>query len=166
MNMFTKTFMRSLAAAMLAVGLALPAYAHHDGEIFEQAGIQVSHAWTVETSAKAHAVEVYMTLENTGDRPVVLTGAEIDFAAPGVFQAQTIDSSGTLKTTEVARVEIAPGQSVTMQPGGLRLVFNDVKRVLHAGDHFHAHLDFAGVGEMEIEVDVEHSDEHDHGGVS
>ncbi len=144
-----------LIAAAFAVAAVMPATAHHDGEQFRKAGISVSHAWTGETGAMAHAIEVYMTIKNIGAEPVTLTGAEIDFAQPGVFQAQAVGDDGTLRTREVATVEIAAGQSVTMQPGGLRIVFNDVQRRLFAGDHFHAHLQFAEIGELEIEVEVE-----------
>lgn len=149
-----------LIAAALALVAAWPATAHHDGDLYAQDNVRVSHAWTADTASMAHAIEVYMTIENTGDAPVTLTGAEVDFARPGVFQAQAVGSDGTLRTTDVKAIEIAPGQSVTMQPGGLRIVFNDVQRVLNAGDHFHAHLQFAEAGELEIEVTVEAPDDH------
>ncbi len=144
-----------LIAAAFALAAVMPATAHHDGEQYRKGDISVSHAWTGATADMAHAIEVYMTIENNGSEPVTLTGAEIEFAQPAVFQAQAVGDDGTLRTREVANVEIAAGQSVTMQPGGLRIVFNDVQRRLFAGDHFHAHLQFAGIGEVEIEVEVE-----------
>jgi len=149
-----------LIAAVFAVVAVMPASAHHDGEQYRTGNVSISHAWTGETGAMAHAIEVYMTIQNNGSEPVTLTGAEIDFAQPAVFQAQVVGEDGGLRTREVATVEIAPGQSVTMQPGGLRLVFNDVQRRLFAGDHFHAHLQFANIGELEIEVEVEQADEN------
>lgn len=157
-----------LIAAVLAIVAVVPATAHHDGEQFSKSNISVSHAWTGETGTMAHAIEIYMTIQNNGADAVTLTGAEIDFARAGVFQAQVVGEDGTLRTREVATVEVAAGQSVTMQPGGLRMVFNDVKRTLRAGDHFRAHLQFAEIGELEIEVEVEKLDdderEHDDDG--
>ena len=155
---------KAILAAALALVATLPATAHHDGDIYATENVKVSHAWTEETAEMAHAIDVYMTIENTGEEPITLTGAHVDFAKAGVFQAQVVDDDGTLRTREVKQIEIAPGQSVTMQPGGLHIVFNDVQRTLHAGDHFHAHLEFAEAGELEIEVEVEgHEDEdHDH----
>jgi hypothetical protein len=153
-----------LIAVTFAILAAMPATAHHDGEQFSKSNVAVSHAWTGETGTMAHAIEVYMTIQNNGSEAVTLTGAEVDFAQPGVFQAQVVGEDGTLRTREVATVEVRAGQSVTMQPGGLRNVFNDVQRTLRAGDHFHAHLEFAEIGELEIEVEVEKvgEDEHDH----
>ncbi|MFP4537148.1 MAG: copper chaperone PCu(A)C [Dichotomicrobium sp.] len=150
---------------ILALATSLPATAHHDGEQYRKSKVSVSHAWTGETGAMAHAIEVYLTIQNDGSEPITLTKAEIDFAQPGVFQAQVVSEDGTLRSREVSTVEIAAGQSVTMQPGGLRIVFNDVQKALHAGDHFHAHLEFAEIGELEVEVKVEDTgdgEEHDH----
>jgi copper(I)-binding protein len=148
-----------LVAAAFALATVVPATAHHDGEQYRKGNISVSHAWTGSTAEMAHAIEVYMTIENKGPEALTLTGAEVDFAQPGVFQAQVVSADGALRTRETGAVEIAAGQSVTMQPGGLRIVFNDVQRRLFAGDHFHAHLQFAEIGEVEIEVEVEKIDE-------
>ncbi|ETX13706.1 hypothetical protein OCH239_08850 [Roseivivax halodurans JCM 10272] len=156
-------FMRTIAAASAALLLAIPVTAHHDGEAARDSGIVVSHAYTIEAGATAHSIDVFVTIENTTDTPAVLTAAEVDFAEPGVFQAPSVDDSGKMSIREIAALEIAPGQMLTMQPGGIHIVFHDVQERVEAGDHFHAHLEFEGVGEIEIEVEVEHADEeHDH----
>ncbi|ETX28460.1 copper chaperone PCu(A)C [Roseivivax isoporae] len=155
-------FRRTFLAAALAAGTVMPVSAHHDGDTFANAGITVSHAYTVAGSATAHAIEVFVTIENASDTAVTLTAAEIDFAAPGVFQAPTVDDQGVLAVRDIAAVEIAAGQTLTMQPGGIHIVFNDVQQPLAPGDHFHAHLDFADLGEIEIEVEVERADEQEH----
>jgi periplasmic copper chaperone A len=65
--------------------------------------------------------------------------------------------------TEVPAIEIAPGQTVTFQPGGIRIVLPNVQRHYSEGDHFHMMLEFETAGEIEIEVDVEAQDhDHDH----
>ena len=146
-----------LAASTLAAAAAWPVTAHHDGDTAVLGNISISHAWTAETASMAHAVEVYVTVENTGREPVTLTGAGVDFAAPGVFQAPAVRSDGTMSTSDISAVEVGAGQTITMQPGGLHIVFNDVQDILSAGKHFHARLEFAEAGEVEIEVLVEPS---------
>jgi hypothetical protein len=146
---------QSLVALGLAGLLAGTALAHHDGDIFAAGDIRVSHAWTGETSAKAHAVEVYLTIANTGQTADRLLAAEAHFAEPAVFQAQILAGDGSLTTEEVVSVEIAAGQQITFQPGGLRIVLNDVQQSLMAGDHFHLELTFAKAGTLEIDVEVE-----------
>lgn len=148
-------FRRSFLAATLAAAAALPAIAHHDGDQYGAGQVVVSHAHTVAVSGTAHAIDVFVTIENTGETPVTLTGAEVDFAAPGVFQAPSVAEDGTMSIREVSQVEIAPGQTITMQPGGLHIVFNDVQQPVEAGAHFHAHLLFADMPEVEVDVEVE-----------
>jgi len=157
--------MKTLHALALALALgtapgiaaltASPATAHHDGDVVQRAGVSVGHAWTAEPAAMSHAVEVYLTIENTGREAVRLTGATTSFSAPGVFQALVVGADGAASVREVPAVVVQPGQTVTFQPGGLRIVLNDVKRALGAGRHFDLDLEFAGVGEIEIDVEVE-----------
>lgn len=153
--MFTRTIM----TATTAIAMALPVAAHHDEAGFVQAGITVSHVHTVATGDMSHAIDLYMTIENDGEEAVTLTGAHVDFAQDGVFQAPVVGDDGTMSVREISAIEIAPGQSVTLQPGGAHVVFNDVQESFAAGDHFHAGLSFADLGEMEIEVEVERADE-------
>ncbi|SLN73389.1 hypothetical protein ROJ8625_03926 [Roseivivax jejudonensis] len=157
-------FQRTLFATAIAAASVMPAFAHHDGDTASTSGIVVSHAHTVEVSATAHSMDVFLTIENTSDVAVTLTGASVDFAADGVFQAPSVDDSGKMSVREVTALEIAPGQVLTMQPSGVHVVFHDVKRAFEAGEHFHADLTFEDVGTLEIEVEVEAGDhdlEHD-----
>jgi len=155
-------FHHAVRAAAVLAALVMPAVAHHAGDSFSLNGIVISHAHTVEVSATAHSMDVFLTIENTTDQPVTLTGASVDFAAAGVFQAPSVNDSGTMSIKEVKALEIAPGQTLTMQPSGVHIVFHDVKRSYQEGDHFHATLMFGDSGEVEIEVEVEHSDDEDH----
>lgn len=151
----------ALRATALAALLAAPALAHHAGDVFEAGEIQVSHAWTVATGQTAHAIEVFLTIDNRGAEPDRLIGATTRFSAPAVFQAPIVGGDGTLSVTEVPAIEIAPGQQVTFQPGGIRIVLGNVQRHFAEGDHFHMILEFEKAGEIEIDVDVEAQD-HDH----
>ena len=109
----------------------------------------------------AHAVEVYVTMWNEGESPDKLIGAEVPFADDAVIQAQSVNDDGALKMRDLKSVALQPDQAITMHPQGIRLVFNDVQRVLRAGDSFHAHLEFADAGEIEIEITVMAPDQAD-----
>jgi len=154
----------TLIAAATAVGLvaAVPAIAHHAGEMSQAGDIRVSHAWTEETSAMAHAVEVYLTVENTGAAADRLIGATTGFTEPGVFQAAVIGADGAAEVREVPAVTIEPGQSITFQPGGIHIVLNDVQQALMAGDHFDMTLEFETAGTLAVEVEIEEPHDHDH----
>ena len=141
------------AAAMIAAPLAVSA--HHDGDRFVAETVAVSHVWTEETGLMAHGVEVYLTVENLGEEAVRLIGATTGFTAPGVFQAPVLGEGGALAIRDVPAIEIAPGQTVAFQPGGLRVSFQNVQRAHDAGDHFHMTLEFEELGALEVEVEVE-----------
>lgn len=149
-----------LAAALVVLPFA--ATAHHVGEVWQAGSITVSHAWTEETGAMAHGIEVYLTIGNSGEEPDRLIAAETDFTEAGVFQASILDDDGSLIIKEVPAIQIAAGQALTMQPGGVHIVLQDVKRHLEGGEHFDMTLTFANAGTIEIEVEVEHGEDHDH----
>lgn len=158
-----KAALAFVAALLFA---AAGAAAHHAGERFQVGEIVVSHAWTNETTATADTAAVYLTLENLGEAADRLVAAEASFAGPAVFQAQILGADGVLRTAEVPAVEIAAGQRLTFQPGGIHIVLPDISRQLRGGDHFHLTLTFAEAGKVEIDVaiegDHEHDDDHDH----
>ena len=153
--------MKSLRTALAAALLASPfaAAAHHDGDVVQLSQIAVSHAWTEETGDMAHGVDVFLTIANEGEAPVRLIAADTGFTEPGVFQTPVVAEDGALAIREVPAIEIAPGQTITFQPGGLRISLGNAQRVHDAGDHFHMTLEFEGAGEMEIDVEVERRDD-------
>lgn len=141
-------------AAML---VATPATAHHDEEVFRRGGLIVSHLWSPQTSARSDAVEVFITISNTEETPERLLSVSTPFTADGRFQALVV-VDGILRITEVPAIEIAPGQTITLQRGAATLILADVKRPLTAGTHFEMTLKFAKAGELEVEVEIEPTD--------
>jgi copper(I)-binding protein len=150
---------RILGIALVA-GLATSALAHHDGEVVAAGDLLVSHGWTYEVAATAHAVDVYVTIDNQGDAADRLIAAAVGFADAVEIQAPVLDD-GVLKTTTVQAVEIAPGQVLTFQPGGLHLVLQSVQRTFAHGQHFDLTLTFEKAGTVAIEIEIEDQGEHD-----
>ena len=151
-----------LLGLTLAAAMATSALAHHAGEVVKAGDLLVSHAWTYEVAAMAHAVDVYLTVDNEGDAPDRLIAASVDFADKVEIQAPVVED-GVLKTTTVQAVEIAQGQALTFQPGGIHLVLQSVQRIFEHGQHFDLALTFEKAGTVEVEVEIEEPDhEHDH----
>ncbi len=157
---------RLLAAAIVAATAVTTGYAHHDGDRFKVGDLMVSHAYTYENAATAHATRVYLTIENVGAEGDRLTGASVDFATRVLFEGQAIDAEGTLAVTEINAVSIAPGQTLTFQPGAIWIELEGVKRTFEHGEHFYMTLTFETAGTVEIEVEIEEvpngHDDHDH----
>lgn len=152
--------MRNILGAALAVSLlAAPALAHHDEEVFSRAGIMVSHLWTAQTGATSDSIDVFLTIANTGAEPDRLVAASTSFTAAGRFQAPML-IDGALRVVDAPAIEIAPGQTLSFQRGGITLVLGDVKRELRAGGHFHMDLVFEKAGRIRVDVEIEAAD-HD-----
>jgi periplasmic copper chaperone A len=158
---------RSLKVAAATVLFTVPvaANAHHDGEVSRLGDVVVSHAWTEETGAMAHGIDVFLTIDNQGDAAVRLVSVSTGFTAAGVFQEPMVGSDGALAIQEVAAIEVAPGQTVTFQPGGVHISLQNTQRALEGGEHFDMTLDFGEAGTVEVEVEIEHHDDepgHEH----
>jgi periplasmic copper chaperone A len=149
-----------LLGLTLAAAMGSSALAHHAGERVAAGDLYVSHAWTYEVAAMAHAVDVYLTIDNEGEAPDRLIAAAVDFADEVEIQAPVVED-GVLKTATVQAVEIAPGQTLTFQPGGIHLVLQSVQRAFEHGQHFDLALTFEKGGTIEVEVEIEEPDHED-----
>jgi copper(I)-binding protein len=156
--------MKKTFQALCVVGAmaATPLAAHHAGEVVVQGDIAAGHGWAYENTEMAHAVEVYFTVTNTGDEPDRLIASSVDFADRTEIQAQVLGEDGVLKTRSIDAVEVAPGQTLTFQPGGMRLVLMSVQRQFDHGQQFDLSLAFERAGTLEIDIlieEVDHDDE-------
>lgn len=152
--------MRRLAfAAMLSVGVAASALAHHAGETAQAGDVLVSHAWMTANADMAHGAAVYLTLDNRGAAPDRLTSAKVEFAANARFQAQAMGSDGTLQVQDVKAVQVQSGQVLTLQPGTVWIALEGLQRVLAPGETFPLELTFERGGETDVLVHVERRSE-------
>lgn len=146
-------------AALVAAPAITPASAHHDGEIVEKNGVRVSHAYTEPTAAAAHGIHVYLTIENTGGAADRLVAASVPFANAARIEANVVGDDGTLSVREVPALAVSAGQTLVLQPGSVRLVFDDVSKALEPGELFSMTLTFETAGEITVVAEVEHGEE-------
>lgn len=115
--------MRTLVAAALAVLASAPAAACAD--------LAVADAWIREAPPGAMSV-AYAKLTNRGKRPVTLTGARSEaFGGAGLHRTIVVDGMARMRE---GTLEIAPGASAALEPGGWHLMLFDPARILKAGD--------------------------------
>jgi copper(I)-binding protein len=132
-----------LAAALLA---AAPAFA-------QAPAIQVDHPWARATAPNAKAGGAFMTLTDSG-APDRLVSAATPVAGMAEVH-RTVEENGVMKMLPVDGIDLAPGQPVTLAPGGYHVMLMGLKQQLKQGDSFPLTLTFAKAAPMTVMVMVE-----------
>lgn len=137
--------------AFAAALAALPAAAHE----VRTDSLVIDHPHTFETAATAMSGHGYMTITNTGDRPDRLIAVRADF--PNVtLRGKATDADGRAGSVRVDGIEIAPGATIEMEPGGPSVTFLGLAGdPFEVGERILATLIFERAGEVEVEFWVE-----------
>jgi periplasmic copper chaperone A len=148
----------------LSLTLTLPAAAQPES-------ILVEAPWARAAPPGAHSAAGYLTIHNAGGE----TDRLVSVASP---HAAVVELHETAVADGVARmrllpegIEIGPGQSVVLEPGGLHLMFRQPDDAFTAGRSVPLTLTFEEAGEIGVELPVvpigsgppEHHGGHGHG---
>ena len=140
-----------ILAALAALNVALagpwPALAGSEDVVVEGAWARAS----VGTSRPGAA---YMTLRNTGNEAVTLTGIMTPIAMMPEIHRSTTNDKGVSTMAPAGEITIAPGESVAMAPGGLHAMLMRLQEPMNEGESFPLTLTFSGGGKMIIEVPI------------
>jgi copper(I)-binding protein len=138
--------------ATIALGLlALPAQA---GDVTAGA-LKISAAWARATPKGASVGGGYLTISNTGAASDRLIGGSTAIADNFEIHEMKMDG-GIMKMRPVAGgIEIKPGQTVRLEPGGFHIMLVRLKQQLIQGQHFTATLQFEKAGRVDVDFTVE-----------
>jgi periplasmic copper chaperone A len=138
------------ALAVLGL-LALPAQA----DDVMAGALKVSAAWARATPKGASVGGGYLTVTNTGTAPDTFIGGTTAIAGRFELHEMKMDN-GIMKMRPVSGgIEIKPGQSITLGPGGFHVMLVGLKQQLKEGEHFKATLEFAKAGKVDVDFTVE-----------
>jgi copper(I)-binding protein len=90
----------------------------------------------------AQVAAAYFTLRNVGGTTAVLTGVESPLAG-GAMLHESLQRHGEMLMRARSELPIAPGQSVTLSPGGLHVMLHGLAHPLHVGEKVPLMLHFA-----------------------
>mgnify|MGYP001793524410 FL=1 len=136
-----------MAAIMFAPGAATPAFAGSEDVVVED-------AWARASIGVNRPGAAYMIIRNTGDEAVTLTGLRTDLAMmPDIHQTST-NAEGVSSMAPAGEIEIAPGEAVSLEPGGLHAMLMRLQRPMAEGESFSLTLDFSDGGEIMVEVPI------------
>jgi copper(I)-binding protein len=142
--------MSIIAAALLALVAASPA-----GAADVTAGnLKISGAWSRATPKGASVGAGYMTITNTGTAPDRLIGGTSDASSRFEVHEMRIDN-GVMKMRALANgLEIKPGQTVELKPGGYHVMFVGLSKPLESGQTVKVTLTFEKAGKVDVEFPV------------
>jgi hypothetical protein len=116
--------------------------------------IVVSQPWTRATPPGAQAAGGYLQLTNTGSAPDRLIGASFA-AARNIEMHEMAHANGVMTMREIqGGIPIPPGQTVTLQPGGLHVMFLGLTQPLKEGESIAGSLTFERAGTVAVNFTV------------
>lgn len=134
----------------LLLGAAATAAPAHDYQIGD---LSIAHPYAFETPAGARAAAGYLSVTNNGDSPDRLI--EIRSALPHAAIHTTVIEDDVARMVPVDALEIAPGETVALEPGGAHVMFMGLESGFERGASVPATLVFEEAGAIEVMLSVE-----------
>ena len=146
-------FLKALTASALIVfsGYSL---AHNDMKSPEYriGQLKIENPYARATVPGQKAAGGFMKIENKGTADQLIAASS---PIAGEMQLHTMTMDGNvMKMREVKVIDVPANGSVELKPGGLHLMFMDIKSPLKAGEAVPVKLKFQKAGEVEIKVPV------------
>ena len=143
--------MRLPIAMMTVVALAGAAAAHK----FEAGDLVIDHPWSRTTPPVATTGAGYVTITNNGAEPDTLVGGSSEISEG--FELHTSEIiEGVAKMRPLTEgLTIAPGETVTLEPGGTHAMLTGLKKPIREGEPFAGALVFERAGEVAVEFMIE-----------
>lgn len=140
---------RTLLAAAAAL-LAMPAMAHD----YTAGDIAIGHPWTRAAGANGTGAG-YMSLRNGGTQPDRLIAASSPIARSVELHTHVRDGNVMRMRPVEGGIPVAPGQTVTLNPGGYHVMMLGLTAPLTQGTRVPLTLRFEHGGEVQVELAVE-----------
>lgn len=130
-------------------------------------GIVVDQAYARATVPGQSSGGAYLTLQNKGKQADALLSAQSSAAQSVELHTMKMEGD-VMRMREVSRIDIAAGQTVTMEPGkGYHIMLMGLKAPLKAGDKIPLTLQFEKAGKQETSLEVKDgkaaNDDNKHG---
>jgi len=121
---------------------------------FKLGDLTVTSPWTRATPGGAKIAGGYLKITNNGSSADRFVGAKSDVTGHVEIHEMSM-TDGVMKMRPLPNgLEIKPGQTVELKPGGYHLMFMDLKQPLKQGDTFKATLRFEKAGSLDVNFNV------------
>jgi copper(I)-binding protein len=139
-----------LLAVSALFGMAAAVHAHQ----FSVGQLVIADPWSRPTGPGMPMGVAYLSIRNEGSQEDTLLSASTPVAARVEFH-RTIISQGMARMRPADDLRIAPGATLTAEPGGLHLMLVELRAPLSAGTTVPLSLRFERAGEITVSVSVQ-----------
>src|SRR6056297_3553819 len=145
--MTKRSYINGLPLVLLLLGMSTPAFAGSEDVVVE-------NAWSRDSIGVNRPGAAYLTVRNTGNEAVTLTGLATPLALmPEIHETKT-NANGVSSMSPAGEIMIAPGESVALEPGGLHAMLMKLQNPMIEGETFPLTLTFSDGGEVTVEVPI------------
>ncbi len=139
-----------LIAIFAVVGITLGSAAQaQDAKV---GSIKIENAYTRATVPGQQVAGGFMKIENKGGADQLVSASS---SVAGEVQLHEMAMEGNvMKMRQVKDIAVPAGGAVELKPGGLHLMFMNIKAPLTAGETVPVKLKFAKAGEVEVKMPV------------
>jgi copper(I)-binding protein len=146
--MKSNTLLKALLISAVGFGLAGIAQAQST----KVGSVQIENGYTRSTVPGQMAAGGFMKIENKGAVDQLISASS---PVAGEVQLHEMAMEGNvMKMRQVKEVVVPAGGAVELKPGGMHLMFINIKAPLTAGETVPVKLKFAKAGEVEVKMPV------------
>jgi copper(I)-binding protein len=154
MTTIARSHTRCGLATAFAILLGQLSAAQVQAADYEVGAIHIGDTWARATPKGASAAAGYLTVTNNGTAPDRLSCTSSDASAKCQIHSMTMEN-GVMKMRPVeGGLEIKPGETVTLKPASVHVMFLGLNRPLEAGKAVTATLQFDKAGKVEVEFPI------------
>jgi periplasmic copper chaperone A len=144
-------FIRTLSLIAAAALLASPAWA----QAYKLGSLEIDQPWTRATAPTAKAGGGFVTITNKGTTPDRLIAARSTVSDKVEIHEMKMDGN-VMRMRELDKgLEIPPGATVALKPGGLHIMFMELKAPLAKDTKVPLTLVFEKAGSIDVELPVQ-----------
>jgi copper(I)-binding protein len=141
-----------LLSAILTVAFGIGLAGMAQAQNAKVGGVQIENAYTRATVPGQMAAGGFMKIENKGAADQLIS-ASSPVASEVQLHEMAMDGN-VMKMRQVKDIVVPAGGAVELKPGGLHLMFMNIKAPLSAGETVPVKLKFAKAGEVEVKMPV------------
>ena len=142
------------AAGSVALILAAGTIQTADAEPKQTHDLSITQPWTRATPPRARAAGGFVTIENSGDTSDRLVAADSPIAGRVEIHEMRMDNGTMIMRPVDGGIEIPAGGETTLAPGGLHIMFMELKQGLIEGETIPVVLTFEQAGDVEVQFPV------------